>query len=172
MRSLDPGIVPGSIIGGMSSRALRISEAAQLAGVSPDTLRYYERMGLLPKIGRTESGYREYSEGMVERIRFVRNALRFGFSLKQVTKFLGARESGRAPCREVRAAAEDILARVDEQIKDLKAARRAIRDTLVDWDRRLSETPTGQPARLLQALNSERMKTDCVSVRLKKGARS
>ncbi|PYY01499.1 MAG: hypothetical protein DMG62_20695 [Acidobacteria bacterium] len=154
----------------MNSRALRIGEAAELAGVSPDTLRYYERMGVLPKIERTDSGYRWYSEAMLERIRFVRNALRFGFSLKQVTTFLQARDSGHAPCREVRAAAEEILARVDRQIDELKAARRAIRHTLAEWDQRLSRTPNGEPAHLLRALNPNRIKTECLSVRLKKGA--
>ena len=119
----------------MSARPLRIGEAARLAGVSPDTLRYYERMGVLPAIERTESGYREYSEAVVQRIRFVRNALRVGFSLNQVTTLLRARDSGHAPCREVRAAAEDILAGVDRQIEDLKAARRAMRDTLAAWDK-------------------------------------
>jgi DNA-binding transcriptional MerR regulator len=128
-------------------------------------------MGVLANVERTDAGYRQYPQSAVEQIRFVRNALRFGFSLKQVTGFLRARSSGRAPCREVRAAADRILAQVDQQIADLKAARCAIRETLVEWDQRLSSTATGQPARLLEALKPDRLKTDCLSVRLKKTVR-
>src|SRR5438309_8172515 len=119
-------MVPGSILPAMDVRILQIGEAAKLSRVSPDTLRYYERMGLLPKVPRTQSGYRQYGGATVERIQFIRNALRFGFSLKQVSNFLRARDSGQAPCRNVRIAAEEILTRVDQQLKDLKDARREI----------------------------------------------
>ena len=105
----------------------RIGQVAAKAGVSPDTLRYYERMGLLSSIPRTDGGYRVYSEKTIERIQFIRNALRFGFGLKEVRTFMRASESGRAPCREVRSAAGEILTRVDRQIKELQVARRALR---------------------------------------------
>jgi len=140
---------------------------AAKAGVSPDTLRYYERMGLLSSIPRTDGGYRVYSEKTIERIQFIRNALRFGFGLKEVRTFMRASESGRAPCREVRSAAGEILTRVDRQIKELQVARRALRSTLADWDQRLSATPTGKPAHLLRRLSAREMPTDCVSRRLK-----
>jgi DNA-binding transcriptional MerR regulator len=168
MAILDSGIVLGCTFGGMTARVRRIGQVAVEAGVSPDTLRYYERLGLLSKVTRTGSGYRQYSDITVERIRFIRNALRFGFALKEVAIFLRTSESGRAPCMEVRASAENILARVDRQIKELKAARQAIRKTLADWDQRLSATPKGKPARLLQTLKFDQIPTDCLSVRLKK----
>jgi DNA-binding transcriptional MerR regulator len=152
----------------MSSRIIKIGEAAKMAGVSPDTLRYYERMGLLTPIARTQAGYRQYSQATVERIRFVRNALRFGFSLKQVAGFMRARDSGRAPCREVRAAAVEILARVDQRIKDLKEARRVVTATIVEWDQRLKSSTAGQRVGLLQGLEPDRLPTDCLSVRLKR----
>ena len=147
----------------------RIGQVAAKAGVSPDTLRYYERMGLLSSIPRTDGGYRVYSEKTIERIQFIRNALRFGFGLKEVRAFMRASESGRAPCREVRSAAGEILTRVDRQIKELQVARRALRSTLADWDQRLSATPTGKPAHLLRRLSAREMPTDCVSRRLKNG---
>jgi MerR family Zn(II)-responsive transcriptional regulator of zntA len=146
---------------------LRIGEVAAKAGVSPDTLRYYERMGLLSGIPRSDGGYRLYSEKTIERIQFIRNALRFGFGLAEVDTFLRARESGRAPCKEVRSAAGKILTRVDQQIKELQVARRALRSTLADWDRRLSATANGKPAHLLQTLSARDMPTDCISRRLK-----
>ena len=68
--------------GRVKPTTFRIGEAAAHAGVSPDTLRYYERRGALPKAARTSAGYRVYSEEAVVRVQFARNALRFGFSLK------------------------------------------------------------------------------------------
>lgn len=131
-----------------------IGEAAAHAGVSPDTLRYYERRGALPKPARTTAGYRVYSEEAVARVQFVRSALRFGFSLKQIARFVQSRDAGHPPCREVRAAAERILTEMDRQIDELQAARATVREALVDWDRRLAGTPHGAPARLLETLPS------------------
>ncbi len=137
----------------MGARLLRIGEAARQAGVSPDTLRYYERMGLLFGVGRTSSGYRLYPQSVLEQISLVQNAMRFGFSLKQVAEFLRARQSGRAPCHAVRAAGQEILARVDVQIRELHQARINIQRALRDWDRRLQQMH-GEPARLLQSLQA------------------
>src|SRR5689334_24171710 len=98
---------------------MRIGEAAARAGVTCDALRYYERQGLLPRPARAANGYRDYSDAIVERVRFVRNALRFGFSIKQTAGFLRLRDAGRPPCREVRADAERLLADVERQIARL-----------------------------------------------------
>src|SRR3954462_11485949 len=152
----------------VATATLRIGEVAERIGISPDTLRYYERLGLLPNVRRTASGYREYPANVVERVRFIRNALRFGFGLKEVTKFLHASASGHAPCKQVRAAGEEILTRVDGKIKEVQVARKVIRRTLAECDKRLSETPAGKPARLLHSLSEDQIPTDCVSVRLKK----
>lgn len=132
---------------------MRIGEAASRAGVSCDTLRYYERQGLLPRPPRTANGYRDYSAAIVEHVRFVRNALRFGFTIKQVSGFLRSRASGRPPCHQVRVAAEQILDRIDRQVAELIAARADVQRTLAEWDERLATTPAGQPARLLEAIN-------------------
>jgi DNA-binding transcriptional MerR regulator len=165
-------MIPGCSLVRMSTRARTIGEVAAEAGVSPDTLRYYERLGLLPNVVRRESGYRLYTDAAVERVHFIRNALRFGFALKEVAGFFQACESGRPPCRQVRDSAQDILSRVDRQIKELTTARRAIRKTLADWDLRLSTIPPGKPARLLQSLDSGLIPTDCLSVRLKRKPRN
>ena len=107
---------------------------------------------MLPKAARTSTGYRVYSEEAVARVQFVRNALRFGFSLKQIARFVQSRDAGHPPCREVRAAAERILGEMDRQIEELQAARADVRDALVDWNRRLARTPDGEPAHLLETL--------------------
>jgi MerR family mercuric resistance operon transcriptional regulator len=132
--------------------ALRIGQLAACTGVSVDTIRHYERLGLLAKAPRTDAGYRQYPLPAVDRIKLVRHALRFGFSLREVAGFLRVRASGGAPCRDVRVAADRILAAVDRRITELTAVRKEMRQTLREWDRRLSAAPTNQPARLLESL--------------------
>lgn len=137
------------------SPLLRIGQVAQRAGVSADTIRYYERLGLLPKPQRTPSGYREYAEAIVARITLVRNAMRFGFSLTEIRGFLRVRETGGKPCHQVRLAAQTILDRVDRQIAELTATRESMHETLLTWDVRLARTPATQHARLLEALPAD-----------------
>jgi DNA-binding transcriptional MerR regulator len=134
---------------------LRIGLVAQRAGVSTDTIRYYERLGLLPKPQRTPAGYREYPEDTVNRITLVRNALHFGFSLREVGGFLRVREAGGKPCHQVRDAARQILTRVEQQIAELTATREMMHETLQMWDQRLARTPAKRRARLLASLPSE-----------------
>ena len=131
---------------------MRIGQLAKSAGVSPDTIRYYERIGLMPKPARGANGYRQYRQHAIGRVRLIQNALWFGFSLKQVQEFLGIRQAGGAPCRQVRAAATQILEAVDQRIAELAASRQAIVETIAQWDGRLSQTPLGRPAFLLEAL--------------------
>ena len=135
---------------------LTIGKAAALAGVTPDTIRYYERLGLLPKPGRTPAGYRVYPAAIANRLTLIRNAKRFGFSLRDIAGFLRARDAGGAPCRNVRAAAERMLTAIDRQIADLAAQRDQMRRTLTLWDDTLQRTPAGQPSRLLEILAAER----------------
>jgi DNA-binding transcriptional MerR regulator len=136
---------------------LRIGELAKRSSVSAGTIRYYERIGLMPKAARTSAGYREYSESSIDRVRLVQNALRFGFSLKQVGAFLGVRHAGGAPCKHVRAAGIQVLEAIERQIAELTASRESVKETLELWDRRLSQTPEGQPAHLLEALPADEM---------------
>ena len=88
----------------MTPGTFTIGEAAARAGISADTIRYYERIGVLPKPPRSAAGYRRYSDAHVGRMVFVRNAARFGFPLKELAGFLKSREKGQLPCRSVRAA--------------------------------------------------------------------
>lgn len=135
------------------ARLLTIGKIAREAGVTPDTIRYYEGLGLLPKPARSAAGYRLYPEAVVTRLTLVRNAQRFGFSLRELAGFLRVRESGGAPCHDVRAAAQRMLEAVDRQIKDLHAARARMRRTLEQWDQTLARTPAGRPARLLETIH-------------------
>ena len=90
-------------------------ELARLTGVSTDSLRHYERVGVLAKPRRTPAGYRQYPPEAVKRVRIVRRALAIGFSLRELARVLRVREKGGAPCHEVRALASAKLEELDRQ---------------------------------------------------------
>ena len=75
-------------------RWLTIGAVAAATGESRDTIRYYERIGLVPRAARTDAGYRRYRDGIIRRLGLIRNAQRFGFSLKEIAGFLGVRDGG------------------------------------------------------------------------------
>ena len=131
---------------------MRTSEVARAAGVSADTIRLYERRGLLPHPRRTAAGYRQYPPEAVARVRLVRRALTLGFTLEELGMVLAARDRGEAPCRAVRALASEKLEAIEAQLDELTALRERIVHVLSDWDARLAGTPRGRPAGLLAAL--------------------
>lgn len=136
----------------MATAGWRIGELAARAGVSADTIRYYERLGLLPAAHRGENGYRRYQASSVQRLLAIKNARRCGFSLKELASFFRRRDQGAPPCREVRALASDKLAALEREIRELQSLRGAMRKVLGDWDTRLANTPAGRPAALLESL--------------------
>ena len=133
----------------MAGPTFGIGEAARRAGISPDLILYYERVGLLPRAPRTAGGFRYYSAETLARLLFVRNAIRFGFTSKELAGFLKARDSGQPPCHSVRAAGQRLLNEMDAQLVRLQEYRAAMADMLTTWDVRLDATPAGKPAHLL-----------------------
>jgi DNA-binding transcriptional MerR regulator len=131
-------------------------ELAHLAGVSTDTLRHYERKGVLPVARRLSNGYRKYPPDSLHRVRLIRRALAVGFTLDELARFLKARDRGQAPCREVRALAALKLVELENRLTEMQALRDELRATLNDWDRRLTEKKAGQRAGLLEALAEEK----------------
>lgn len=131
---------------------MKSGQLARECGISTDTLRHYEQIGVLPRPRRTASGYREYPPEAVQRVRIVRRALGIGFTLEELAGILKVRDAGGAPCREVRALAETKLEQVISRIDDLCDLRDHMRNVLDNWDKRLSGTPRGARAGLLEAL--------------------
>ena len=125
---------------------------ARSAGVSSDTIRHYERLGLLAKPARTSGGYRQYPPAALDRVLLVRRALAVGFSLKELARILRVREGGGAPCREVRALAASKLDQVKRRMEELATVRDQLGALIQDWDRKLARTPEGQRAGLLESL--------------------
>ena len=105
---------------------LRIGELAAECGLNPKTVRYYETIGLLTPAGRTGAGYRFYTPRHARRLAFIRRAQSLGLSLAAIADILAARDAGGAPCRRVRALAEEKVAEIDRQLAGLQALRREL----------------------------------------------
>ncbi len=133
---------------------LRSGEMARLAGVSPDTLRHYERKGLLPAPRRSPNGYREYHISLLDRVRMIRRALSVGFTIDELASVFRERDRGGAPCMRVRSLAEEKLTEVEARLAEIKALRDDLHETIRDWDSRLAHSAHGERALLLESLAS------------------
>jgi DNA-binding transcriptional MerR regulator len=102
---------------------MKIGEIASGAGVSVDTVRFYERVGVLPPPARTESGYRDYEPDTVERIRLTRELQAIGFTLNDAVDALAAHDAGGATCESERWRLQAVLDRVDAKLAELTALR-------------------------------------------------
>lgn len=105
---------------------LRSSDVAKQAKVNIETLRYYERQGLLLKPPRTDSNYRIYSEEAVNRVRFIKHAQELGFSLKEIRDLLSLRAMPGAGCADVLKRAQLKIEDIDQKIRSLKRMRKAL----------------------------------------------
>src|SRR2546428_8659491 len=112
---------------------MRIGELAARAGVSVQTVRFYEREKLLPTPERTESGYRVYGDEDLRRLRFIRQAKALGFSLVEIREILRMRGRGECPCGEVISIAEKHLRRAGTQIRQLQSFTRELNRTVKQW---------------------------------------
>jgi DNA-binding transcriptional MerR regulator len=133
-------------------RTLTSGTLATQTGVSADTLRFYERRGLLPRPPRDGSGYRRYPPTAVDRVRVIQRALDVGFSVDDLSRIFKQRDNGGAPCREVFAIATARLTDLEQRIAELLDLRDQLQQTLKEWKEQLDVTPPGQRAGLLDAL--------------------
>ena len=121
----------------MSSGELRIGELATRAGVSIDTIRYYERRRLLPRAERSRGGFRLYTPETVDRLRFIKQAQEIGFSLDEIGGLLAT--GGATECRKVRDLLRAKLEDVDTRIEAMRKFRRSLASHLAACDRELKE---------------------------------
>lgn len=103
--------------------AMTIGTVAEAAGVNVPTVRYYERRGIIAEPPRTPSGYRQYDEAVVDRIRFIRRAQDLGFTLEEIEDLLGLRVDDPASCGRVEAATRSKLSSVETKIRELERLR-------------------------------------------------
>src|SRR6266568_3332545 len=104
---------------------LSIGQVARRAGVGVETVRFYEREGLLEEPPRRASGYRQYSEEVVTRLRFIKRAQQLGFSLKEISELL-LRVDAQTSCEEVKGRTEAKIAEVERKMVELQRMRQAL----------------------------------------------
>lgn len=109
---------------------LKIGELARRTGVNVQTVRYYERRGILAEPPRTDSGYRQYRPEAVRRIRFIKRAQRLGFTLREIDDLLGLRVEGPGGCAAVEARTSEKLEEVESRLRELDHLRRVLEGLL------------------------------------------
>lgn len=111
----------------MKMNSLTIGHLAREAGVNLETVRYYERRGLLPKPPRSASGYRLFPSDAARRLRFIRRAQELGFSLKEIRELLSLGVSRTTTSKDIRTRAEAKIADIDAKIRSLGSMKKALR---------------------------------------------
>ncbi|MCP4563887.1 MAG: helix-turn-helix domain-containing protein [Bosea sp.] len=111
-------------------RGLTIGKLADLAGVNLETVRYYERIGLMPEPGRTAGGYRSYEDRHVRRLSFIRRSRELGFRIEEIKALLALAEPDQTSCAEVRALTMAHLDDVRAKIADLRRLESIIAETV------------------------------------------
>ncbi len=113
---------------------LRIGEVSGRTGISIETLRFYERSGLLGRPARTEGGYRMYGPEELLRLEFIKRAQTLGFTLEEIRRIIAEGHGGKRPCMEVREIARMRLHELDERMKEMRRYRRLLARTLQQWE--------------------------------------
>ena len=114
---------------------MRTGELAREAGVNIETLRYYERRGLLPAPERAPNGYRVYSAAALDRIRFIKRAQGLGFSLEEIEELMSLRPAKGRQRQRVRHIAESKLETIESKLAELESIREALRQLVADCER-------------------------------------
>ena len=133
---------------------LRIGEVARRSGVSIDTLRYYERLRLLPRPRRSSGGFRLFTPEHVLRVQFIKQAQDLGFSLEEIKSLLAT--GGAEECRKVRDLLQRKLTELDDGLKAMKGFRRVLARHLSECEENLSNTVRRHVARWLPAASGRR----------------
>lgn len=116
-------------------RTLKIGEVSKESGIGIEALRFYERSGLLGKPVRSESNYRLYDEGVLERLAFIKKAQTLGFSLDEIKRIIADAQSGASPCEDVREIVRRRLDELDEKMREMRRYRKELAETLEEWDK-------------------------------------
>jgi len=116
------------------SQLLLIGQIAIQSGVPIKTIRYYEELGLLKSMGRTEGGYRQFSSQVLTRLAFIKRAQNLGLSLQEIGEILKVYDQGELPCGEVKEKLEDKLVQIEQQIEQLQTLQAELRGLLTGWN--------------------------------------
>lgn len=128
----------------MKDQVLTIGQVAKETGIGIETIRYYERIKLMPQPKRSPSGYRRYCSTCVQRLKFIQNAKELGFSLKEISSLLSLRVKSKSKCADVKKRADRKINEIDEKLKRLQEIKRSLKnlsDKCVNGNAPLSQCP-------------------------------
>jgi DNA-binding transcriptional MerR regulator len=126
----------------MSKQTFTIGELASRSGLTPDALRYYEKLGIIAAAPRTSGGFRVYTVDVLERLRFIKQAQLHGLTLAEIRELLRLdHRHGANQCREVRALLQRKLVDLDARLSELQEFRRTLDEYLERCNRSLADTP-------------------------------
>jgi DNA-binding transcriptional MerR regulator len=121
------------VITSRDNNLLKVGLVAKAAGVSVQTLHYYERVGLLPKASRSAANYRLYSSETIRRVRFIKKAQAVGLTLEETKQILDLKDHGRAPCHRVVELGQKHLQEIEARLSQLRAFHRLLARSVNQW---------------------------------------
>ncbi len=134
----------------MSVKTWQIKEVAEQLQIHPQTLYYYERIGLLPAPQRTPTGYRQFTEVDIERLQFIQRTKALGFRLKEIRQMLALREQRTLTCFTVYEQLQQKIVAIEAQMMQLQALKSELESLLQECHRRLRAATTDQACSLLE----------------------
>jgi MerR family copper efflux transcriptional regulator len=124
-------------------KALKIGEVAKRSGIAIETIRFYEREGLLPEPKRQPSGYRQYEHAAIDRLSYIRRAKELGFTLAEIRELLELSAATSECCDHIRQQAEAKVSNIDDKIRSLQKMRRSLLQLMKQC--RAQNSPSGCP---------------------------
>ncbi len=155
-----------------SPKGFRSGHVGKAVGVSPDTIRYYEKIGVLPRAARTPAGYRIYPVSTIERVLTVQKALRIGFTLAELAEVLKVHDAGGVPCQRVYRLAQKKLKGIEVDIQALRRTKGYLKRVLDDWEQRMQRSGPAQKSHLLHSLGQALKDSEAPAERLRRRNRS
>lgn len=135
---------------------MKVSQLAKVLNTTPDTVRYYSRIGLIMPIKNTENGYKSYNQQAQQRLKFILSARQLDFSVEEIKEILLVADNGRTACPLVREIVEHRLAETEKKFNDALILRNVLRSAIDDWKSKPDKSPTGDMlCHLIQGCNDE-----------------
>lgn len=114
-------------------KALLIGKVEKLSGVPIRTIRYYENIGLIKSAGRTEGGYRKFSEDIFARLSFIKRTQSLGLTLQEIGNILQVYDAGKVPCDHIQQKLEHKISQIEEQMENLRKLKGELKGLLSEW---------------------------------------
>lgn len=123
---------------------MRVSELAKELNTTPDTVRYYTRIGVISPTKNVENGYKSYGHSEQQRLEFILSARQLGFSVIEIKEILAEADNGHAACPLVREIVQHRLKETEKQFQAALLLREKLRNAISDWQSKPDKAPTGE----------------------------